>query len=150
MLNRIKAQMRVYGRHIEVMAIIGALLLGGGVTGYMIKANEARDIIARIQAAHVSEIERLQTTHKENVSEVASRIDEIAAKLDSIVDRQAMAVDEVGEAARTAKQAASTARGAATSAARAAIRETVTPIDPESVAPQPKDQPPPAWLLNGG
>ncbi len=148
MLNRIKAHLRVYGRHIEVMAIIGALLLGGGVGGYMIGRVEMADVIARIQAANVADIDRIQATHKENVSAIAGRLDEISARLDSLVDRQAMAVDEVGEAARTAKQAASTARGAATSAARAAIRETVTPIEP---APPAQHEPntPPEWLDGG-
>lgn len=147
MINRLKAHLRVYGRHIEVISVLVAMVLSGWIGGYMMRGAEMADVIASIRAAHAADIDRIQATHKENVSAIAGRLDEISVRLDSLVDRQAMAVDEVGEAARTAKQAASTARGAATSAARAAIKETVIiEVEPK----EPEKQDPPEWLLNGG
>src|SRR5690606_35881763 len=86
MLNRIKARVRVYGRHIEVIFIISALLLGGGVGGYMIGRVEMADVIARIQTTHVADIERIQTGHKETISAIAGRLDEIVSRLDYLAD----------------------------------------------------------------
>lgn len=77
-LNRLRAALAVYGRHVEVVLIIAALLLGGGVVGYMIRSVQMADVIAMVRADHAAEVERLQASHRESLAALSRRLDGLA------------------------------------------------------------------------
>lgn len=124
MINRIKAHFRVYAGHWELALIILALVVGGVVTGYVLRGSQIAVALSTMQAVHLQEIERIQQVHRSTLALLASRIG-------VVVQEQAHAAGQVEQAARTAEQAASTARGAAANAARSAIRIREIPAEPE-------------------
>lgn len=95
MINRIKAHCRVYAGHWEVALIILGLVLGGVVTGYVLRGAQMTAAIAAIQAMHVQEVERIQRENRATLALLASRIGVVA-------EEQAQAAGKVEEAARTA------------------------------------------------
>lgn len=120
MINRLKAHFKVYAGHWELAGIILALVLGGVVTGYVLRGSQVRQAITGIQAAHQAEVERMQATNRATISTLTQN-------LADVVERQQEAAKQIDQAAKAAKSAATTAKGAAKNAAQANIRKKESP-----------------------
>jgi|GEM_PF-4781577 len=144
--NLIKATLAVYGRRLEVAAIIVSLILVGWVGGYMMRGPQIADIVASLQLAKQDEIDRLQAANREALSVIADRVDAIAARQEKTADQQEKTVSKVESVADIAQRAAITADGAAANASRTLIRERVVP----ATRPEPKPTENNADWLGGG
>lgn len=125
--NLIRATLAVYGRRLEVAAIIIALILIGWVGGYMMRGAQIASLISNIQADKIDEIDRLQAANREALRVIADRVDEIAQRQEQTAEQQAKTASKVESVADTAQRAAITADGAAANASRTMIRERVVP-----------------------
>lgn len=130
--------------------IVASVLIGCGAGAWFMLADAEIEIAGVRQDA----AERISEANSRLLDVQAANkllLDMIAGKLAATTDQVADAAKEANKAAKQAGDAASTAKGAATAAARASIRETVTSVEPTPTpSPETTDQPPPAWLLNGG
>lgn len=134
------------------IALASALLTIGGAAWYL------DSTLAEQAARHDNEIawlkadlDRERDITRETLRDLTEKVEYLIGRLDPMANTVQSAAETAQSAATTARGAAVKADGAATSAARATIRETVTPVDPAPTpSPESADQPPPAWLLNGG
>nr|MBF0682507.1 hypothetical protein [Pseudomonas sp.] len=143
--NLIRATLAVYGRRLEVAAIIISLILVGWVGGYMMRGAQIADIVSSMQLAKQDEIDRLQAANREALRVIADRVELIAQRQEQTAEKQEEVAGKVESAAGAARRAATTADGAAANAARAAIRQRVIPAPAEKPKPENNAE----WLGGG-
>lgn len=133
-INRIRAMLSVYGRHIEICAIIVALALIGGIAGYTIARVESNQALLDQANRHSAEMtaQRDERTHENRemrglVSEslvaavrAATSSGEAAKQLKAMADElgpeQTRAARRAADASKRAIDASNTAQEAAKSA----------------------------------
>lgn len=134
-INRLRAVLQVYGRHIELISIILVLVLGGGIAGYVVARFETSQALIAQESRHSLEMARMRDEKQSEGAEMrtlmgravlaavtaANSSGEAARQLKSMADelgpeqtraarRAKESNDKAQEAARKAEQAARVAQ----------------------------------------
>lgn len=126
-INRIRAVLSVYGRHIEFFLTIAALILAGGVIGYTLARIEAGQAIVSQEARHSADIAVLR-----NERNLESR--EMRKIMGDALNAAVTAAVSAGEAARQLKAMAEELGPEQTRAARRAADASRKAIEASNIA----------------
>lgn len=119
MKNRIKGYFLVHRPSLEVALVISFLLMLGAVCGYAIGNMETKRAVQSLQAMHIDEMNRMQTSHQYVVSHMTLRVEELVKQQKETSDELFAATKDIRSAASTANTASNRANQASKSAAAA-------------------------------
>lgn len=138
MKNRIKGYFIVHRPSVEVAIVISFLLLLGGLCGYAVGNMETKKATQQLQALHLDEVNRLQTSHQYTVSFLSARVSELVAQQSALSEELSLVTKDLRSAASTAttasrraNEASKNANTASKNAAKANLR--IREITPEVV-----------------
>lgn len=112
-INRLRAALQVYGRHIEFTSIILALILVGGIVGYAMARIETSQALMQQEARHAQDMATVRDEKREEA-------DEMRTLMGRAVLAAVTAATSSGEAAKQLKSMAEELGPEQTRAARRA------------------------------